>query len=143
MWLSLSRSRIKLQTIISNTKVQSLVHSFINLHNRCLVSAAIAIIRGAEYSHYILFLRPIETLKISIAAHYLHHQLVSTRDQGEAVIMVEGFRDILSKRISCTTRRNPPSTAVVRVRPQQITHGTFMGDLLYSVQGTDVIQSVN
>ena len=46
-------------------------------------------------------------------------------DQCEAVGVVEGLGDVLSEGVSSTTRGDAPAAAVIRVRPQQVTHGTL------------------
>lgn len=53
---------------------------------------------------------------------YLHDQLMGARHQGEAVGVVEGFGDVLSKGVAGTSGRDAPPTTVVGVRPQQVTH---------------------
>lgn len=58
---------------------------------------------------------------------YLHDQLMGTGHQGEAIGVVEGFRDVLSKGVASPSGRDAPPTTVVRVRPQQVTHGTLGG----------------
>lgn len=59
--------------------------------------------------------------------YYLHDQLMGTGNQGEAIGMVEGFRDVLSKGIAGPSGRDAPPTTVIRVRPQQVTHGSLGG----------------
>lgn len=56
---------------------------------------------------------------------YLHDQLVGTGYQCEAVGVVECLGDVLAKGVAGSTRRDAPATAVVRVRPQQVTHGAL------------------
>ena len=79
-------------------------------------------------------LRPVVTL---------HYQLMGSGDQRQTIVMVESLRDVLSESVTGTTGRNAPSTTVVRVRPQEIAHGAFVGYFLDAVQGSDVIQSVD
>lgn len=64
-------------------------------------------------------------------------------NKGKAVIMVERFRDVLPEGVSCTTGGYSPSTTVIGVGPQQIAHRAFVGDLLHSVNGADVVQGVD
>ncbi len=56
---------------------------------------------------------------------YLHHQLMRSADECEAIIVVEVLRDILPKRVACPTRRDAPPCPVVRIWPEQVTHGTL------------------
>ena len=72
-----------------------------------------------------------------------HDELVSSRDQRESVRVVEGLRDVLAEGVAGTARGNAPATPVVRVGPEEVTHWTLVRDLLESVQGADVIQSVD
>lgn len=64
---------------------------------------------------------------VCACARYLHDQLMGPGHQGEAVGMVEGFGDVLSEGVAGASGRNAPPTAVVRVRPQQVTHGALWG----------------
>jgi len=64
------------------------------------------------------------------------------RNQRKAVVVIERFRDVLSKRVTSTTGRYAPSTAVIWVTPEQVAHWSFVGYFLYSVQSADVIESV-
>lgn len=45
--------------------------------------------------------------------------------QGQAVGVVEGFRDVLSKSVASASGRDAPPTAVIGVRPQQVAHGAL------------------
>lgn len=56
---------------------------------------------------------------------YLHDKLMGAGYQGEAVGMVEGFRDVLSEGVAGTSGRDAPPTTIIRVRPQQVTHGAL------------------
>lgn len=48
---------------------------------------------------------------------YLHYQLMSSWNQRKAISMVKGFWNILSKRITCTSRRNAPATTIIWIWP--------------------------
>jgi hypothetical protein len=75
--------------------------------------------------------------------HTLHNQLMRSRHKSESIIMVERFGYVLPECVSCTTRRDAPSTTVVWVGPKQITHRSFMGHFLHSVDGADVVKGVD
>lgn len=47
---------------------------------------------------------------------------MGARHQSESVGMIEGFRDVLTEGVAGTSGRDPPPTAVIGVRPQQVTH---------------------
>lgn len=53
---------------------------------------------------------------------YLHDQLMGAGHQGEAVGVVEGFRDVLSEGVAGTSGGDAPPAAIIRIRPQQVTH---------------------
>jgi hypothetical protein len=74
---------------------------------------------------------------------YLHHQLMSPGNQSETIIVIEIFRNILTERVTGTTRRDTPTASIVWIRPQQITHGSFVWNFLNTIQGTNMIKSVN
>ena len=65
------------------------------------------------------------------------------RNQSQSIVMIESLGDILAERVSCSTGGNAPSTSVIWVTPEKIAHGTFVRNLLYTIQRTDVIESVD
>ena len=65
------------------------------------------------------------------------------RNQSQSVVVIEGLGDILAECVSCSTRGNAPSTSVIWVTPEKIAHRTLMGNLLYTIQRTDVIECVD
>lgn len=65
------------------------------------------------------------------------------RNQSQAVIVIERFRNILSKRVACTTRRDTPATSVIRITPEQIAHGPFVRDFLDPVESANVVKGVD
>lgn len=67
---------------------------------------------------------------------------MSSGDKGKVVSVVELFGDIFSEGISSTSRGNTPSASVIRVGPEQIAHGPFMGDFLVPVKLSYLIQAV-
>lgn len=56
---------------------------------------------------------------------YLHDELVSAGDQREAVGVVEGFGNVLPEGVAGAAWRYTPAAAIVRIRPQQVAHGTL------------------
>ena len=59
----------------------------------------------------------------------LHDQLMCTRHQLQAVVVVELLADVLPKRVASPAGRDAPATAVIWVGPQEVTHGAFMWHL--------------
>lgn len=69
----------------------------------------------------------------------LHDKLMCSRHQGEAIVVIEGFRYILPECVACSTRRYAPATAIIGIGPEKITHGTFMWNLLYTVNASNMV----
>ena len=63
--------------------------------------------------------------------------------QCQAIVVVERLGDVLPEGVTSTTRRDPPTTSVIWVGPEKIAHGSFMGNLLYPVQCTNVVQRID
>lgn len=72
----------------------------------------------------------------------VHHELMRTGDQLEAIRMVEILRYVLSEGEAGTSRRDTPSMTLVRIRPQQVTHRTFVRNLDLPVDLTNLLQRV-
>ena len=123
---------------------------FVNFHDRGLVTAAVAVVGRTEDGHHILILTPVVSLQLVYTRTmrgprrprmpYLHNQLMCTGDQRKAVVVVEVFRNVLTKSIAGASRRDSPARSVVWIGPEQITHGTFMRNFLDTIQGTNVVQ---
>jgi hypothetical protein len=72
-----------------------------------------------------------------------HDQLMRPRNQRQAVVMVEGLRDILAERVAGAAGRYPPPAAVVGVGPEEVAHRALVRDLLHTVDGPDVVQGID
>lgn len=120
------RSRVKLQ--------EGVVEGVVQLHDGRLVAAAVAVVGRREDGHHVVVVAPVEAL---------HHQLVGASDQCQAVGVVEGLADVVAKGVAGAARTDAPAAAVVRVGPEQIAHGAFVGHLLQAVQGANVVQGVD
>ena len=59
----------------------------------------------------------------------LHDKLMSARNEGKTVTVVELSAYILAKRVTSPSRGYAPACALIRIRPEKITHGTFVRDL--------------
>lgn len=57
--------------------------------------------------------------------------------------LTERLADILSKRVPGTSRADSPSAPVIRVRPQEVTHGSFMRNFLDPVDSSDMVERVD
>ena len=74
---------------------------------------------------------------------HLHHKLMSPGHESQAIGVVKGLRNVLSERVTRSTRTDAPAAAVVRVGPQQVAHGTLVGNFLETVQRANVVEGVD
>jgi hypothetical protein len=65
------------------------------------------------------------------------------RNERQAIVVIESLRDVLPKGVASATRRDTPPAAVVRIRPEEITHRSFMWDLLHPVDRPHMVKSIN
>jgi hypothetical protein len=66
-------------------------------------------------------------------------QLMSTRNQLESIDMVELRCDFIPEQPPRPTRRNSPGANVLRITPDEIAEGAFVGDLLSASNDTDLV----
>jgi hypothetical protein len=75
------------------------------------------------------------------------NQLPSPQDLSGHVrkqtVLTESLADILSERVSSTSRADSPSTTVIRVRPEKIAHRSFMRNLLNPINSSDMVERVD
>lgn len=114
--------------------LQGVLQVLVNLHNRSLVATSVTVIWSAEDGHDVSILTPIVSF---------HDQLVCSGNQCEAIVMIECFRNILTKGIPGTSWTDAPSTSIIRITPEEITHRTLMGNFLDSVKRSDVVECVD
>lgn len=106
----------------------------VNFHDRSLITTSVAVIGRTEDGDHIPILTPIVAL---------HDQLMCSCDQGQAVVVVERLRDVLSKRIASTSWTYAPSAPIVWVTPQQVAHWALMRHLLNAVEASNVVKGVD
>lgn len=115
--------------------LQRIFKSIVQFHNGCLISTAIAVVWCTEDSDNVPIMTPVVSLggkkvvlfdlimifiplkgceELNWISH-LHDQLMSAGHQREAVSVVEGLRNVLSKRVTSSTWRDSPATAIIRV----------------------------
>jgi len=123
--LLLVRWRVKLQECV--------LQVLIDLHDCCLVAATVAIVWSREDRYDVSVMAPIIAL---------HDKLVRTRDEFQTICMVELLRNVLAKSVASSSRRDAPTTSVIWIRPEEVTHWSFMRHLLNAIQLSDIIQGV-
>ena len=64
-------------------------------------------------------------------------------DEGEVVLVVEALDYIRSEEESCAAGGQAPAVDFVRVRPEEVAHGAFVGDFLFAVQEADFVDAVD
>jgi len=64
-------------------------------------------------------------------------------DQCETVVVVESLGNILTECVSCSSGTDSPSTSVIWVTPQEITHGSFVWHFLNTIKSFDVVQCID
>jgi hypothetical protein len=64
-------------------------------------------------------------------------------DHLEVVSVVELLGDILAEGVAGATRVHSPAGTIIRVRPQQVAHGSFVRDFLEPFEGSDIVESLN
>ena len=109
------------------------VQVLVNLADRCHISAPVAVVRRAEDRHNCAVVGPIVPLR---------HQLVRPGQELQAVLMFEGFGDVLAKCVPRPPGGDPPAPPLVRVTPEEVAHGTLVGDLLEAVDSVDVVDAL-
>ena len=119
-------SRIKLQ--------EGVLHELIDFHNGSLVAASVAVVGSREHCDHIALVSPVVAV---------HHKLVSTGYQFESIGMVELLRNILAKRVAGASGGNAPAASIIGIRPQEVANGTFVRDLLHSVELSDLVEGVD
>ena len=66
-------------------------------------------------------------------------KLMSSSNKFQTVHMIELRRDFITEEPTCSTRRNSPGVDLFRIRPDEITESTFVGNLLSTGDHSDLI----
>mmetsp|Transcript_87065 Transcript_87065/g.186627 ORF Transcript_87065/g.186627 Transcript_87065/m.186627 type:complete len:259 (-) Transcript_87065:219-995(-) len=106
----------------------------IDLHDRCLVAAPIAIVRCGEDGDDLLVVAPSVTI---------HDELVRPCNQREAIALVKFLGAILAKGVAGAPGTDAPTAAVVRIAPEQVAHRTLMRHFLDAVKLPHIIKVFN
>mmetsp|Transcript_16148 Transcript_16148/g.37642 ORF Transcript_16148/g.37642 Transcript_16148/m.37642 type:complete len:292 (-) Transcript_16148:107-982(-) len=112
---------------------EAVVHVLIHHHDGGLITTAVAVVRSAEYRNTLLLVRPLKAL---------HNELVSADDEIEAVAFVELLGDISAEGVSSTSRRDPPSHTVIRIRPDEVTDRPLVRNFLGAVECLNLVDEV-
>eukprot|EP00288_Rhodomonas_lens_P004684 CAMPEP_0177723642 /NCGR_PEP_ID=MMETSP0484_2-20121128/18316_1 /TAXON_ID=354590 /ORGANISM="Rhodomonas lens, Strain RHODO" /LENGTH=225 /DNA_ID=CAMNT_0019236081 /DNA_START=94 /DNA_END=770 /DNA_ORIENTATION=- len=122
--LSFPRSAVELQ--------EGAAEVFVDLHDARQVAAPVAVVRGREDGEDLLLVRPA-----------VHHHLVCSGHELDAVILVELLRNVRAKRPPGAARRRAPPRGVFRgVAPEEVADGSFVGHLDVALEGADVVERI-
>ena len=66
-------------------------------------------------------------------------KLMSSSNKFQTVHMIELRRNFITEEPTCSTRRNSPGVDLFRIRPDEITESTFVGNLLSTGDYSDLI----
>ena len=113
---------------------KGVLESIIQFHDGRLVATAITVVGGTEDGDHIPLVGPVVTF---------HHKLMCPADQSQSVGVIEVLRNVLPKGVPCPSGTDAPPTPVIGIRPEEVTHGSFVRYFLQAVQRTDVVQGVN
>jgi hypothetical protein len=108
---------------------------FINLHDRGDVTASVAVVRSRPDGDEVRILKP--------EFKSVHDQLMGTGNHIQSVNVVEFRGNLRAEKPSSTTRRNSPGVNIIRVRPHEITVGSFVRDLLSTFDEANLVKSLD
>jgi len=107
----------------------------VDKHDRSDISAAVAIIGGRPDRDQVRVLEP--------EFEAVHHKLMGTSDQAQAVNVIELGGDFRAEQPSSSSRADRPGVDVIRVGPHQVAVGAFMRDLLSPLDETDLVKGLD
>jgi len=107
------------------------VHLLVDFHDSGLVAAPVAVVWRRKDRHDLLLVTPVVAV---------HDELVGARDRLQPVLLVELRRHVHAEGVSGAAGAHPPPLTILRVRPKQVTHWSFMRDLLNAVKFPDIIE---
>ena len=106
----------------------------VDLHDSRLVPAPVAVVGCGEDGHNLRLVGPVVPV---------HDELVCAGDESEAVLVVVLLADVGAEREAGASGRDSPAAPVVGVGPEEVAHGSLVGNLLDAVELANVVQSVD
>ena len=120
--------------MIVNGFLGGLIQRVVDLHYRRLVAAPVAVVRSGKDRDDALIVLPLVPL---------HDELMRPGDEVEAVDVGELLGDVLAEGVAGPARRYAPAASVVGVGPDQVAHGSLVGDLLDAVEIPGMVEGVD
>lgn len=71
------------------------------------------------------------------------NQLVSSADEFQVVDVNKLVRHLGAEEPACSTRADGPGVNIFWIRPNEVTEGTFVGDLLITFNGSNLIERLD
>lgn len=68
---------------------------------------------------------------------------MSTCNKCKTIVVVESLRNVGTECVACASWTDSPATSIIRITPEEITHGSFMRDFLNSIEGADIVESID
>ena len=94
------------------------------LQNSRHVAAAIAVVWRRPHRH---------DARVEHLLEALHDELVRARHEREVVVVVEALHDVGAEEEAGAARGEAPAVDLVRVAPEKVAHGAFVGHFLLAV----------
>jgi hypothetical protein len=113
--------------------LEIMIHLLIYFHYSCLVTTPITVIRCRENCDYCLVVTPVVSI---------HNQLMGSCYQLQIIRVIKVLGDILSKCETSTTWRYAPTMSIIRIRPKEITHRSFVGHLNESINLSYLLECI-
>jgi len=115
--------------------LELLVVILVHLQNRCLISAAITVVRGRPDRDERLVKEELEALV---------HELMRATHELKTIHSTKLLSDLGAEEPASATLRNLPSVNVgLRIRPDEVTESALMRRLLVTIDETKLIQRGN
>jgi hypothetical protein len=68
---------------------------------------------------------------------------MGSANEAEIVLVIKAFDNVGAEEESSTAWRKAPAVDLVWVRPEKITHGTFVWDFLLAVKQSNLVDTVD
>ena len=128
------------------------IHLLVNFHYTGFISTSVAIVGSGEDCHNLLLMTPIVALRKQTEKKvrktqkrkdtYSHDKLMRSCHSLQAIFLNELVGYVLPKCVPGAARRDTPPRAIVRVRPEQVAHGTLVRHLDHAVDIANHVQCV-
>lgn len=120
--------------VIMNRLPVHVINLVVDLHYRRLIAATVTIIGSREDRHDHPIVLPLIAL---------HDELMRAGYEVKVVDVRELFGNVLSEGVSGSPWGDSPSASVIGIRPDEVTHGSLMGNLLDTIEIPRMVKGVD